>query len=129
MHSKAILTIIVSIIVIGVTQVSFAEEEFQKTSYIAVDVEKFEQPTSRYNYQEIIITGKIVDYHRGENVIIIIKSPSESEEEIKTIASKKGKIYTLLYITQDSQIGVHQVILKFHNVEIATTSFEILENQ
>jgi len=129
MHSKAILTIIVGIIVIGVTQVSFAEEEFQKTSYIAVDVEKFEQPTSRYNYQEIIITGKIVDYHRGENVIIIIKSPSESEEEIKTIASKKGKIYTLLYITQDSQIGVHQVILKFRNVEIATTSFEILENQ
>ncbi len=129
MHSKVILTIIVGIIVIGVTQVSFAEEEFQKTSYIAVDVEKFEQPTSRFNYQEIIITGKIVDYHRGENVIIIIKSPSESEEEISTIATKKGKIYTLLHITQDSQIGVHQVILKFRNVEIATTSFEILENQ
>ncbi len=133
MHSKAILTIIVGIIVIGVTQVSFAEdntkERFQKISYIAVDVEKFEQPTSTYNYHEITITGKIVDYHRGENFIIIIKSPSESEEEITTIASKKGKIYTLLYITQDSQIGVHQVILKFRNVEIATTSFEILENQ
>lgn len=129
MHSKAILPILVGIIVIGVTQVSFAEEEFQKKSYIIVDVEKFEQPISRYYYQEITITGEIVDYHRGENVIIIIISPSESEEEITTIASKKGKIYTLLHITQDSQIGVHQVILKFRNVEIATTSFEILENQ
>ncbi len=129
MHSKAILPILVAIIVIGVTQVSFAEEPHEKEAYIAVDVAEFDQPQTRYSYQEITIIGYVPDYFRGQEVTISIISPSESEEEITTFATKKGNIYTLLHITHDSQIGIHQVILKFHNVEIATTSFEIIENQ
>ena len=115
--------------VIGISQFTFAEEPHEKEAYIAVDVAEFDQPQTRYSYQEITIIGYVPDYSRGQTVTISIISPSESEEEITTIATKKGKIYTLLHITQDSQIGVHQVILKFRNVEIATTSFEILENQ
>ncbi len=129
LQNKAILPILVGILVIGITQFSFAEEAYQETSYIAVDKEKFEQPQLRYNYQEITIIGHIADYNRGENVTIIIISPSESEEEINTFASKKGNIYTLLHITQDSQIGIHQLILKHNGEEVASTTFEILENQ
>ncbi len=129
LQNKVILPILVGILVIGITQFSFAEETYQETSYIAVDEEKVEQPKSRYNYQEITILGHIADYNRGENVTILIISPSESEEEINTLASKKGNIYTLLHITQDSQIGIHQIILKHNGEEVATTSFEILENQ
>ncbi len=128
LQNKVILPILVGILVIGITQFSFAEE-YQETSYIAVDEEKVEQPQSRYNYQEITILGHVADYNRGENVTILIISPSESEEEINTFASKKGNIYTLLHITQDSQIGINQIILKHNGEEIATTSFEILENQ
>jgi len=119
---------LLGILVIGVSQFTFAEE-LEKEAYIALDVEKFVQPPSRYNYQEITIIGYIPDYSRGERITITIIDPSESEEEISTLASKRGNIYTLLHITQDSQIGVHQVILKFHDEEIAFTSFEILENQ
>ena len=128
MHNKTMFSILVGILVIGVTQFSFSEE-YQETSYIAVDVEEFEQPTSKYNYQEITILGHIADYSRGQNVTIIIIDPNESEEEINTFASKKGDMYTLLHITQDSKIGVHQVILKYKGEEIANTSFEIVDSQ
>lgn len=128
LQNKIILSILFGILVIGFTQFSFAEEQ-QKTSRITVDVEEFEQPSSRYDYQEITITGHIVDYSRGENVIITIIKPSETEEEINTFASKKGNLYTLLHITQDSQIGIYQIILNYHGDKIASTSFEILDSQ
>ncbi len=129
MQNKTILTILVAILVIGVSQFTFAEESHEKEAYIAVDVEEFDQPQNRYSYQEITIIGYVPDYSRGQTVTITIINPSESEEEISTIASKKGNIYTLLHITHDSQIGVHQVILKYLDEEIASTSFEILIKQ
>ena len=127
--NKVILPILLGIMTIGVTQFAFAEEVYQETSYIAVDEEKFEQPTSKYNYQEITITRHIADYSRGANVSILIIDPNGSEEEINTFASKKGDIYTLLHITWDSKVGEHEVILKYKGEEIASTSFEILESQ
>ncbi len=104
LQNKVILPILVGILVIGITQFSFAEV-YQETSYIAVDEEKFEQPQSRYNYQQITILGHIADYSRGANVTILIIDPNGSEEEINTFASKKGDIYTLLHITWDSEVG------------------------
>ena len=127
MQSKIILSALMGILVIGISQFAFAEE-LEKITYIAVDEEKFEQPSSKYNYQEIVFLGFVEDYSRGEQVTITIISPDESENEINTYASKKGEIYTLLHITNESQIGVHQVNLQYHGVEIASTTFEILEN-
>ena len=127
LQNKAILTILAGILVIGISQFTFAEEAYEKEAYIAIDVEKFDQPQTRYSYQEITIIGYVPDYSRGEKITITIINPSESEDEINTFATKKGNIYTLLHITHDSQIGVHQLILKFHGEEIATTSFEILK--
>jgi len=127
-YRKAILIILVGIMVIGVSQFSFAEE-YQKTTRITVDVEKFEQPETRYDQQDIIISGKIADYLRGQNVTIIIINPSESEKELNVYASKKGNFQMLLQITQESQIGIHQVILKYQGEEVASTSFEILASQ
>jgi hypothetical protein len=127
MHKKAILTILVGIMVIGISQFTFAEEPHEKGAYIAVDVAEFDQPQTRYSFQGITITGYVPDYFRGQTVIITIINPSGSEEEINTFASKKGNMYTLLHITHDSQIGVHQVILKYLDKELASTSFEILE--
>ena len=127
MQNKTILTILIGILVIGISQFTFAEESHEKEAYIAIDIEEFVQPQNRYSYQEITIIGYVPDYSRGEKITITIINPSESEDEINTFASKKGNIYTLLHITHDSQIGVHQLILKFHGEEIATTSFEILK--
>ena len=104
-------------------------EEFDKVSYITIDKDKFEQPQSKYQHQQITITGYVADYGRGEKVSIDIISPSKSQEEIVTYASKKGNLYTVIRFDADSQIGIHTISLKYHNVEIATTSFEILENQ
>lgn len=119
---------LLGIVVIGITQFAFAEE-LEKVTFIAVDEEKFEQPQSKYNYQEITIIGYIEDYTRGSQITITIISPDETEEEISTYASKKGDIYTLLHVTDDSQIGIHNIILKYQDAEISSTSFEILENQ
>jgi len=120
--------VLLGILVIGITQFGYAEE-IEESSYIAVDIEEFEQPQSKYNYEEITIIGHIEDYSRGDKVTILIINPDKTEEEIGTYASKKGDIYTMIHVTIDSQIGVHEVILTYQGMEIASTSFEILENQ
>ena len=127
MHRKVILTILVGIMVIGISQFTFAEEPHEKRAYIALDVAEFDQPQTRYSYQEITITGHVPDYSRGQTATITIINPSGSEEVINTFASKKGNIHTILHMTYYSQIGVHQVILKYFDEEIASTSFEVLE--
>ena len=127
MQNKVVLTILVGILVIGVSQFTFAEESQNKGAYISVDVAEFDQPQTRYSYQEITITGHVPDYSRGQTVFITIINPSGSEEEINTFASKKGNIHTILHMTYYSQIGVYQVILKYFDEEIASTSFEVLE--
>jgi len=128
MQNKVIIPALLGILMVGITQFGFADE-FEESSYIAVDLEKLEQPQSRYNYQEITIFGHVEDYNRGERVTIVIINPNESQEEITTYASKKGDIYTIIHITNDSQIGIHEMILTYHDVEIASTSFEITESQ
>ena len=126
MYSKVVFSILLGILAIGITEVAFAEVE--KKAFITVDEEKFEQPKSKYNYQEITIIGYVENYNRGEPVTITITYPDKSLEEINTYASKKGEIYTLLHITQDSQIGIHLVSLDYQD-NLLSTSFEILENQ
>ena len=128
MSSKIILIALLAIIAIGFFQISFAEE-IERITFIAVSEEKFEQPQSKYTYQEIVIFGYIEDYSRGSQVVLTIISPDESKVEVKTYASKKGVIYIPYHITDDSQIGMQQIILKYHDEEIASTSFEILENK
>ncbi|MCV0400825.1 MAG: hypothetical protein K5777_02400 [Nitrosopumilus sp.] len=125
MYNKVILSALFGILLIGVGQASFAEEE--KVPFLAVDEEKFEQPKSKYNYQELTIIGFIEDYKRGEEIAITITYPDESEQVISTYASKRGEIYTLLHITQDSQIGKHTLSLNYYENSLSTT-FEILEN-
>jgi hypothetical protein len=127
MQSKIVLSALLAILVVGISQFAFAEEP-EKTTHIAVDEEKFQQPSSKYNYHEIVFLGFVEDYSRGEQVTITIISPDESENEINTYASKKGEIYTIIHITNESQIGIHQVILQYQDVEIASATFEILEN-
>jgi len=128
MQNRIIIPALLGILVIGIIQFGYAEE-VEKSTFIAVDLEEFEQPQSKYNYQEITIIGYIEDYSRGDKVTIQIINPDETQEEINTYASKKGDIYTLIHITNDSQIGVHEVVLTYQGSEIAHTSFEILENQ
>lgn len=128
MHNKIIFSIAVGIFIIGLTQFNFAEEDLGETSYIEVDKEKFNQPESKYDHLNITITGHVKDYMRGENITIVIINPHEGETEINTFGSKKGKIYTFFEITENSHIGVHQIILKHRGGEVAATSFEILEN-
>lgn len=127
MLNEITLSILVGVIIIGGMQHPEAEA-IQETSRIAVDVEKFQQPTSKYDHQQITITGHIADYSRGEDVSIIIVSPNESEKETNTFATKNGDLYTLIQITDDSQIGTHGIILLHRGEEVASTSFEILEN-
>lgn len=128
LSSNVILPVLLGIIVIGFTQFSFAEE-LESATFIAVNEEKFEQPQSRHSYQQVIIFGYIEDYSRGSQITFVIIAPNESQIEMTTYAARNGEIYTPIHITDDSQIGVHQLILKYQDEEIASTLFEILENQ
>ncbi len=125
MKGKVILSLLLGLAVIGIGQFAFAEEE--KSPYLAIDEEEFKQPKSKYNYQELTIIGYVENYKRGEEITITITYPDKSEEEINTFASKRGEIYTLLHITQDSQIGKHIISLNYYENSLST-SFEILEN-
>lgn len=125
MQRKIIFSVLLGILVAGISQFAFAEE-VEKTTFVAVDEEKFDQPKSKYNHQEIVFLGDVEDYSKGDQVTITIISPDGSQDEINTYESKKGEIYTILHITQDSQIGVHQVSLVYQGAEIASTAFEIL---
>ena len=126
MHSKILFSMLLGILAVGITEATFAEEE--ETTFITVDEERFEQPKSMNNYQEITIIGHVQEYMRGDNIILTIIYPDESEEELNTYASKKGDIYTLIHITQDSQIGTHMIFLDY-GMDLAYTSFEILESE
>ena len=127
MNSKVTLPILFGILIIGFGQYAIAEE-FEKETFIAVDEEEFKQPASKYNYQEITVIGYIEEYTRGTPVTIVLINPDDTEEEISTMASKNGDIYTLLHFTSDAQIGTYFVIMKYVDEEVAFTSFEILEN-
>lgn len=127
LKKKIIFSILVGILAIGLTQVSLSEES-KETSHIAVDTEEFQQPNSKYDPQQIRIVGHIVDYSRGENVNIIMIKPNGVQEEINIFATKKGNFQTLIQITEDSQIGIHELILNYHEEDIAFTLFKILEN-
>ena len=122
--------VILILFVIGIasisTQIVFADDD--KIDFITVDQQKFKQPESKYKYQEITIIGHIVDYVRGDKVSIVIIYPDKSQETINTFASKKGDIYTLMHITHESQIGMHQIILQYNEESKASTFFNILEN-
>lgn len=125
MLNEITLSIVVGILIIGGIQHA---EAIQETSRIAVDEKKFQQPTSKYDHQQITITGHIADYSRGEDVSIVIVNPNESEKEVNTFATKNGDIYTLIQITDDAQIGIHELILIHKGEEVASISFEIIEN-
>ena len=126
LKKKIIFSILVGIVVIGLTQSSLSEESIE-TSRIGVDTEEFQQPT-KYDPQQIRIVGHIADYSRGENVNIIMIKPNGAQEEINIFATKKGNFQTLIQITQDSQIGIHELILNYHGEDIAFTLFNVLEN-
>ena len=127
MQNKIIFSALLVVLVAGVSQFALTAAS-QDTSYIAVDEEKFDQPKSKYSYQEIVFLGFVEDYSRGEKITITIISPDGSKNEINSYASKNGVIYTLLHITHESQIGIHKVNLRYHGTEIASTTFEIVEN-
>ena len=118
---------VVSLFVMSGFNTNLFAEELEKITFIGVDKEQFEQPHSKYNYEHIIISGYVKDYTRGDEILIEIIHPDQSQNEIHTHATKKGEIYTLFDISNDSQIGVYNVILKYRDAELATTSFEIIE--
>jgi len=129
LKKKIMFSILVGVLVIGLTQASFSEES-KGTSRISVDAddEEFQQPTSKYDPQQVRISGHIADYSRGENVSIVMIKPNGAEEEINTYASKKGNFQTFIEITYESQIGIHELVLMYHGEERAFTLFNILEN-
>lgn len=128
LSSKVILPLLLGIVAIGLMQFTFAEE-LEEGTFVTVDEEKFKQPQSKYTYQQLIISGFIEDYSRGSLITFVIISPDESQIEISTYAARNGEIYMPYHITDDSEIGIHQIILIYHDEEIAFTSFEILDNQ
>lgn len=128
MNRKIILPMLIGILVVSITQFVFAEE-LEKVTFVSVNKEQFEQPQSKYNSEQITILGYVENYTRGDKIIVEIIHPDQSQDEIQTHATKNGEIYTLLDITSDSQVGIHKVILKYKDMELASTSFEIIENQ
>ncbi len=94
----------VGVLVIGITQFSFAEDS-KTTSHITVDMGMLEQPTSKYDSQKITITGSMGDYIRGKNITIVIVNSYEEETEINSLSSKKGKIHAFFEITENSHVG------------------------
>lgn len=128
MNKKVLLPILSGIIIVGITQLAFAEE-LEKASYITVEKEQLKQPQSKYSGEQVTITGFVEEYTRGDTVFIIIIYPDSTQEEMQTHATKKGDIHTMIQVTNDSQIGIHNIILKYHDIEIAATTLEILEHQ
>jgi hypothetical protein len=121
------IVMIVSLFAMSSFNTNVFAEELEKVTFIAVYKEQFEQPQSKYNSEHIIISGYVEDYTRGDKIFVVIIHPDQSQNEIQTYATKNGEIYTLFDISNDSQIGVYQVILKYRDMELATTSFEIIE--
>ncbi|NJK78140.1 MAG: hypothetical protein HC944_04990 [Nanoarchaeota archaeon] len=126
MNNKIILPALLGIIIIGITQYTFAEE-LETMSFIMIDVEQIEQPSSRYNSEQVTIFGFVENYTRGLEVGITLTHPDGSIEELNTYATKDGEIYMIIQVNGESQIGGHQLTLKYDGAELASTTFEVLE--
>lgn len=126
MNTKIILPVLLGIIAISITQFTFAEEG---ESFIMADTEQIEQPNSRYNSEQITLFGYVNNYTRGLEVGITLTHPNGVVEELNTYATKDGEIYMIIQVNGESQIGVHQITLKYEGVELASTTFEVLEKK
>lgn len=115
---------IMVLVVIGSSSYVFAEEDEE---FITVNTDKVVKPQSMSKYQEITILGHINDYSRGYSVFLIIINPDGTQDELSTYASKKGDVYTLLHLTEKSQIGKYEIILMYDDSKRASTSFEVIE--
>jgi len=117
---------IMVLVVIGSSSYVFAEEDEE---FVTVDIEKVVKPQSVSKYEEITILGHVNDYSRGYSVFLTIVNPDGTQDEISTYASKKGDVYTLLHLTEKSQVGKYEIILMYDDVKRASTSFELIEYQ
>lgn len=128
MQNKTIVFLLLGITIVGFIGLSpnvFAEDE--EDEFITTDVDKVVKPQSVSKYEEITILGHVNDYSRGNNVFLIIVNPDGTQEELSTYASKKGDIYTLLHLTEKSQVGIYEIILMYDEIERASTNFEVTE--
>lgn len=128
MNNKLILPVLLGIIAVSITQISFAEE-IESFSFIMSDTEQIEQPSSRYNSEQIALYGYVDNYTRGLEVGINLTHPDGVIEELNTYATKDGEIYMIIQVNGESQIGVHQITLNYEGVELASTTFEVLEKK
>lgn len=111
----------------GLTNNVFAEEVEEDEEFITVDFDEVVKPQSVSKYQEITLIGHVNDYSRGDNISLLIINPDGTEEEMSTYASKKGDVYTLLHMTEKSQIGTYEIIMIYDDIERASTTFKMIE--
>jgi len=64
-----------------------------------------------------VIFGYTEDCSKGDQTTFVMISHDESQAEITTYAARNGEIYTPYNIIDDSQIGIHQLVLKYQDEE------------
>jgi hypothetical protein len=128
-NSKIILPVLFGLVLLGISGLTnnvFGEIE-EDEEFITADFDEIIKPQSVSKYQEITLIGHVNGYSRGDNISLLIINPDGTEEEMSTYASKKGNVYTLLHMTEKSQIGVYEIIMIYDDIERASTTFKMIE--
>ncbi len=111
----------------GIMHVGHPQTKAQMTSsssnlgYVNVMGETFEKP--QYQQTLVQITGKVVDFKTGTYVILTITKPDLASFELKGMLTNKGDFTVPLTIDSNSPSGRYEILAKYNNVEIGTTSF------
>ena len=114
---KAITCFAIPILSLSVFTYSYSEEfatpvfYFSDEGSIKIGYEQYEKPKYAHEPTTLHISGKIEDFVRAEQTVLIIKSPSGSIFENVIRPTREGTFDFITQITKDHSVGIYEVII------------------
>ena len=127
MSSKSVIifTSILVTVIIGSGLVSSFALSGSSTEFGSLNIDKDSVSISESEITIISISGTIVNYNSGQNIIIEIMKPDNSSIEVKTLANNNGIFSTPIILDSNWEVGNYQLLATYLNNEIGSASFVI----
>ena len=95
------------------------------TEFGSLNIDKDSVSISESEITIISISGTIVNYYSGQQIIIEIMKPDNSSIEVKTMADNEGIFSTPIVLDSNWEVGNYQLLATYLNDEIGSASFVI----
>lgn len=100
-----------------------SDSVLQKLGFVEVSKDTFEKQS--HQTVQMQITGRVEDFKTGTFVVLTITKPDQSSYELKGVLTNRGQFTVPTMIDGNWQTGKYTILVKYRNVEIGTTSFNV----